>query len=404
MPDCNGDDRKRISFRMWFTASAVIFGTCLLLGFGVVRAQQTGDEPSVVRESARLRSGHHLQAAADVLQKYLAAHGDDADVLIALAQIRADEGDTEAEKDLLWRALRASPNSPPANLTLGNLLFHEHHDPEAMDRFETVLAIDLRNAAARHGELAAVTELAERMRQLGHPELALKALQHAQTKLPDDPQLLLDLGIQETELGDTSDALEAVHAARKLRPDDPTILYALAHAQFQAQQMADAEQSFRAYLKVRPNDASAHFGLGRVLEVTQQPAEARAEFQRSIELQPVQTESYYELADMELKAGHDDAAEELLRKTLARDRHHGGALTDMGEICFQRKQYDDAERWLEQALSAAPEYAPAHYYHGLVLAKLGRKDESARELREATELDRKQQGPPPTSAAAPRTP
>ena len=85
------------------------------------------------------------------------------------------EGDSAAEEELLWRALRQRPNLPRANLMLGNLLLHEHHDPEAMDRFETVLAINLRSAEARRGELAAVTELAERMRQLGHPELALKA-------------------------------------------------------------------------------------------------------------------------------------------------------------------------------------------------------------------------------------
>lgn len=373
---------------------AVFAGSGLVGWPRSVKSQQPGDAASVIREAARLRHEQHVQPAVELLQKFLQDHGDQADVLVALAEMRASGNNAEIKKDLLWRALRASPNSTAANLMLGNLLLDEHHDPEAMDRFETVLAIDLHGTEARRGELAAVTQLAERMRQLGHPELALKALQHAETKLPDDPQLLLELGIQQTELGDAGGALEALNAAHKLLPQNPVVLYALARAQFEAQQMADAEESFRAYLRGRPNDASAHFGLGRVLELTQRTDEARAEFQRSIELQPVQTESYYELGDMELKAGHDGAAEELLRKTLTRDSHHGGALTDMGEICFRRKQYDDAERWLEQAVIEAPDYAQAHYYHGLVLAKLGRKDESARELRQATQLDRKQEGPP----------
>ncbi len=304
-------EMKFVNFRWRSAILFAIFAASWLARWpGALHGQQSGDAASVIRQAARLRNEHHVQAASELLQSFLAAHGDEADVLVAFAQIRADESDTEAEKDLLWRALRASPNSSPANLMLGNLLLHEHHDPEAMDRFETVLAIDLRATEARRGELAAVTELAERMRQVGKPELALKALQHAQTKLPDDPQLLLELGIQQTELGDASEALEALSAARKLRPEDAVVLYALARAQFEAQQMADAEASFRAYLKLRPNDASAHFGLGRVLEVTQRTDEARAQFQRSIELQPIQTESYYELGDMELKAGHDDAAEE----------------------------------------------------------------------------------------------
>ena len=373
--------------------SVVVMAGCLLSAH-TLEAQQGNTAASVTREAAKLRAGHHEQAAADLLQRYVTAHPDDVEVLLALAQLREDEGDTNAASELLSQALRASPNSPAANLMLGRILLDAHRDPEAMDRFETVLAIDLRSAEARRGELAAVTELAQRMRQQSHPELALKALEHAREKLPDEPQLLLDLGIQATELGAVDEALDALQAARKLQPQDAVILYAMAHAQFEAQHMADAETSFRSYLQVKPQDASAHFGLARVLEVMQRPEEARAEFQRSIDLQPVQTESYYELGDMELKAGRDAAAEALLSKTLARDPHHGGALTDMGEISFRRKEYAQAEQWLGQAVNAAPEYAQAHYYRGLALARLGRKDESELELRHATELDRKQQGPP----------
>ncbi len=376
------------------TRALLVVAACVLLTFGLAQAQQPSDTSSLLRHAAKLRSEHQLESAAQLLENFLRTHADDADVVVALAEIRADQSDPVAEKELLLRALRTSPNSPHANIILGDMLLQEHRDPEAMDRFETVLAIDLRSSEARRGEVHAVTELAEAVRQQGHPELALKALEHARTQLPDDAQLLLELGIQQTELGATDQAIDTLQAARKLRPDDPTILYALAHAQFDAQRMQDAESSFRAYLKLRPRDASAHFGLGRILEVTQRPDDARAEFQRSIDLQPVQTESFYELGDMELKAGHDAAAEALLGKTLSRDQHHGGALTDMGEICFRRKDYDAAENWLEQAVTAAPEYAQAHYYLGLVLAKLGRKDESDRELRTATELDRKQQGPP----------
>ena len=370
---------------------AVTAGTLTAQGFG---AQQEGESASVVREAAKLRNEQKDAAAADVLAKYLDSHPEDVTVLVALAQLRGDAHDTDGASELLARALSVSPNSPAANLMLGRLLLARHLDPEAMDRFETVLAIDLRNADARRGEVAAATELAERMRQQNRPELSLKALEHAREKLPDDPQLLLELGIQATELGATEEALDALQAGRKLDPSSSTILYALAHAQFTAQHMGDAESSFRTYLKVLPKDASAHFGLGRVLEVTERTDEARSEFQRSIELQPVQTESYYELGDMELKAGHDAAAEPLLQKTLARDPRHGGALTDMGQISFGRKQYVEAEHWLEQAVNAAPEYAQAHYYRGLVLARLGRKDEADRELREAAQLDRKQQGPP----------
>ena len=53
---------------------------------------------------------------------------------------------------------------------MGDLLLSVHRNPEAMDRFETVLAIDQANPNARHGELAAATELALTARRSGHPE------------------------------------------------------------------------------------------------------------------------------------------------------------------------------------------------------------------------------------------
>jgi len=108
----------------------------------------------------------------------------------------------------------------------------------------------------------------------------------------------------------------------------------------------------------------------------------------------VQTESYYELGQMELEVQNDAAAEPLFARVLARDPKHGGALTGMGEIEFRKKDYAQAEQYLARAEAAAPEYQPAHYYRGLALARMGRKDESQTELATAAELDRKQQGPP----------
>jgi len=355
------------------------------------QSQQSGSA-EVLRDAAKLRAEHREDAAATLLEHYLQTHPEDADVLVELARIREARSNADAAKELLWQALRASPNSPPANLMLGRMLLAEHRDPEAMDRFETVLAIDPHSADARAGELAAVTELAVRMREEGHPERALLALKHSQTYLYDDPQLLLELGIQLNELGNAAGAVDVLKTGQKLQPDDLQILYALARAEFSKQDMAAAESGFRAYLEKRPGDASAHFGLGRVLEVLQRTDDARTEFRRSIELQPLQTESYYELGDMELKAGHDAEAEQLFAQVLARDAKHGGALTDMGEIDFRRKNFAGAEQWLSKAEAAAPAYPPAHYYRGLALARLGRKDESEDELKKATELDHLQQG------------
>lgn len=372
---------------------------CLLATAFLSPGHGLAQEPAVqsagvLRQAKVLLAEHRTDEAAHVLDNFLSTHTDDADALTMLAQIRLQQGDSSTAKDLLTRALASSPNSPSANLTLGKLLLDQHRDPEAMDRFETVLDIDLRDAEARRGELAAATDLAMSARREDRPDAALKVLEHARTKLPDDPQLLLDLGVQAMELRNISEATDALEAARKLDGDNPEILYALARVEMTQLHLQPAEADLRAYLAKRPEDASAHFGLGRVLEAQQKRAEAKAEFERSVQLQPAQTESYYELGQLELEVQHDAQAAPLFEKVLSRDPHHGGALTGMGIIAFRAKNYAQAEQYLAQAENAAPNYQPAHYYRGLVLDRLGRKDESHRELQTASALDRQQQGPP----------
>jgi tetratricopeptide (TPR) repeat protein len=375
--------------------SVPLLGVALFaaLANGFAQGPKAGSA-AALRQAQLLRANHQPEAAARVLNAFLTTHPEDADALTLLGKIRLDQGDTSAAKDLLARALASSPNSPAANVTLGNLLLEEHHDPEAMDRFETVLAIDLRDKEARHGELAAATELAMSARREDRPDAALKVLEHARTKLPDDPKLLLNLGVQAMELGNLPEATDALETARKLDTNNPEPLYALARVEMAQLHLQAAEADLRAYLAQRPEDASAHFGLGRLLEAQQRSVDAKAEFERSVQLQPVQTESYYELGQLELEVQHDGQAAPLFEKVLARDPNHGGALTGMGIIAFRAKNYTQAEQYLSQAEQNSPDYQPSHYYRGLALARLGRKDESERELQTAAALDRQQQGPP----------
>ena len=373
----------------------LFLATFLLPVMRLQAAQDAGVESAAVLRQARVLLAHHqLDAAAHLLNAFLSTHAEDADVLALLAQIRNDQGDVAAAKELLMKALASSPNSPVANNALGRLLLEEHHYPEAMDRFETVLAIHLQDREARQGELKAATELALSARRANRPDAALMALQHARTKMPDEPQLLLDLGIQATEIGQLNTAQEALNEAHRIAPDNLDVLYALARVETDEQHTSAAEADLRAYLAKRPNDASAHYGMGHLFAMEQRKTEAHAEFERSIQLQPVQTESYYQLGQLELDMQHDSQAAPFFQKVLTRDPAHGGALTSMGILAFRAKDYTQAEQYLARAEKAAPDYQPAHYYRGLALARLGQKEESQRELQLATELDRKQQGPP----------
>ena len=299
---------------------------------------------------------------------------------------------------------KTDASSRAAEIAAGNQLLADHHDPEAMDHFETVLAVEPQDAAARAGELRSATELALNARQAGHPEVAIEVLRHATSALPDEPQLQLELGIQATELHLLPEATTALSAALALRAHDSATLYALARVETEEQQLPAAEQHLRAVLAAEPDDASAHFGLGRLLAMEQRTEEARSEFNTSIRLQPTQTESFYQLGQLALEAHDDTTAGPLFQRVLLRAPTHAGALTGMGELALRTKDYTAAEHLLAQAEAADPDYAAPHYYRGLALAHLGRKAEADAELHSNVGHTVASAPPPATADESPERP
>ncbi len=309
-------------------------------------------------------------------------------------QARTDvaAGDAAGAMALLQQALAISPNAPQPNLQLGRLMLEQKRYPEAMDRFETVLAIDRRSAEARRGEFDAATSLALESKREGNQQAALACLEHARESLPDDAVLLRYVGVQAFDMHLLAAAAEALQASIKLAPTDVQTTYALARVEAEQQLPVQAERDFRAYLAARPSDASAHYGLGHLLQTQLRLDDAAAEFRRSIELQPVQTESYYQLGQMALDAHRDDEAARLFEQTLARAPQHGGSLTGLGIVAFRAKRYDEAAKRLREAVAAAPDYQPAHYYLGLSLGRMQDAEGAARELKVAADLATEQQG------------
>jgi len=265
-------------------------------------------------------------------------------------------------------------------------LVDAHHYDEAMDAFESAVASDAENQAARAGEIDAASKAALDLRKKGQMEGALAVLLRARKAVGEDPILLFEIGILENQMHLNHDADESLHKALLLRPSDPVTLYALARVKMELGQLPDAEAAMRSYLQQRPDDATAHYGLGRILLIDLKNADALLEFQHSIALHPAQSESYYEIGEIALQAGDLDKAAENYQICLKRDANHGGALTGMGVVAFRRKQYEEAEDYLQRGVRTDPAFQTAHYYLGLTLAKLGRKEESEAELATAVRM------------------
>jgi tetratricopeptide (TPR) repeat protein len=255
-----------------------------------------------------------------------------------------------------------------------------------MDSYEAVLKIHPQDQDARKGEVQAGIAEALSARKAGQNDLALAYLLRAKYWVSDDPELLLDTGIQEDAMKLYRDADATLAEAQRLRPNDLKTLYAIARVKMDLNQMQASEDAWKKYLAQRPDDASAHFGYGLLLQMLQRTDEAKAQFQKSIDLEPNQSESYYRLGEIARDAGDTAGAMQFYKQAIVYGPAHAGAWTGLGILAFKAKQYQEAENDLEKAVQYAPNFQTARYYHGLTLAKLGRKAESEKELAIAVQL------------------
>jgi tetratricopeptide (TPR) repeat protein len=258
-----------------------------------------------------------------------------------------------------------------------------------MSAFEKTLQTDRSDAAARKNEVDAAIRysLAEKREQ--REQAALWLLLRARYWVPDDPDLLADLGVQEDSLKLFVDADKTLAEALRIRPNDLNTLYTVARVKMDLGQMQAAEQAWLSYIKQDPGNPVAYYGYGIVLQTLGRDDEARSQFMLSIKENPDQAESYYRLGEISRREGNKSDARTEYEQALARNSTHGGALTGLAILNYEEKKYDQAESELEAAIKSVPAYRTARYYHGLTLSKLGRKNEAEAELARAMQLSDK---------------
>jgi tetratricopeptide (TPR) repeat protein len=337
-------------------ALVILFLASSLSGFATFGQETQGQAGKIVEQARQLVGSRQLQQANELLSDFV----------------------------------RHNPGNEDALVELGRVQIQQGLNDDALKSFEEILTRKPDSAAAREGEVKAAVAVALADRQAGANDSALLTLIRARKLVPDSPELLLDFGVQAESMRIYEDADEALTKGHAIAPDDLKILYALARVEVDEQKTPQAESNLRAYLAALPDDATAHYGMGHLLHIELKDEDAKVELERSIALQPRQTSSYYELGEIALEQNDDVAAAADYQKVLGLAPNHGGALTGMGILAFRAKDYASAEKYLKSAILYASDYSRAHHYYSLVLARLGRQDESAREAEMAQTLNAQQ--------------
>lgn len=376
----------------------LLCGGVLLLLSLTPAAQVSGTRAnaSPLQDAARAISAGKLSLAEECLLSVLRSAPEEYHALDLLGVVRVlQKRDGEAD-ELFRRAGQAKPDFAPAHAHLGLLDVQRGNWEQAVPELREALRLDPGRSDASAALIRVLENQAQAAATAGESDKALALLIDARKYEPDNPDVHFQLGLVALSMSLWQDAAVAFQRTLKVRENDALALYNLGRAFMGLAEFEEAREQFVRYTAARPDDPSGYCALGMTLAALQRSAEARAQFERSIAvapaMAPAQTESYYRLGLLDLESKDWQSAARNLRQALDREQKHSGALTALGRVEFEQKHYTEAQDLLQRAVASDDSSREAHYYLGLTLARLGRKDESDAQLQIAIQLEHNEAG------------
>jgi tetratricopeptide (TPR) repeat protein len=161
----------------------------------------------------------------------------------------------------------------------------------------------------------------------------------------------------------------------------------LAEILIDQERFAEGAEHAATAVAANPDGPTGHLLLGNALMGLGRPAEAADEFRRAAGLDPDRMPAQYNLGVALEAAGDAAGAETAYRSALAADPRHEPARTDLGVLLLRRRAFDEAASVLCEPATAAVATPLLAYNCGLALAALERDAEALAPLRRAIALD-----------------
>ncbi|MCA1829682.1 MAG: tetratricopeptide repeat protein [Myxococcales bacterium] len=351
--------------------------------FAQARAAQPSDPEALAAEASFLESQRKFAGARELYLRLLAQRPEAPEVLASLARVALEEGDLDTVTAHARKLLGLAAEVPPwdgttterdedrrdlagALLRLAVPLLGARRSAEAQDALEGALRL-----YPNHAELAFYRAMA--LVQRGHPREGAAGFEQVEKTLRarkgDAPSpellgispeaLLLDARVQAAlargRAGETQESMQRLRVLFAENPQDEAVPLALLEAYDRAGRAAEAEQMLAAAARQLPGSDSLLYALGNAQD----------------------------------RAGMRSVALATMRKVLALQPQHSGALNYIGYTLTEQggsAELREAERLLARAVELRPDDGAIADSYGFCLLKLGRNAESLVELRRADKL------------------
>lgn len=294
--------------------------------------------------------GGKLKSAQEHLKAAIALEPDSESLpaRYSLAQAYEMEQSTDAALGAYLDILRLEPHNTSLLTHIGQIYFMKGRWEEAKAKFEAARSLQPNDPAANQW----LAQFAERQGDFAKAAEYLKA----SASLAEDPSLSLRLSYYLTQANALKEAVRVLESAVERWPNNDQILYFLALGYDDLKDVAPAVKLLRKVAGLKPDWREARYQLAVLLEKQGDIAEAEKEFRALLAARPddasVLNYLGYSLADRGLKLAE---AEPMIRRATALDPANGAYADSLGWVHFKQGRSTEAVKELQGAILLLPE-------------------------------------------------
>ena len=391
---------------------------CILCLFVATALGQQRDVVQLFEQVATLIRDNRLPEAEKELTSILRASPDLPVALNLMGSLRAKQGRLADAENLFLRAIQNDKTFTGARMNLVYLCFLKRTPDKAIPQLKEVIALEPNNAdalvmlgdaylaqndqqnaeqnylAALEGRLdnaGALFGLAQISRLKGEIREATIYLNRVATLSADSksPDFLYRFGLEAMQVEMFDEAKSALQRAVELRPNDPSLMLALGIAWLRKTDLFEAEKLFRRVLEIQPTNAQAQLHLGYVLLTQKKYPEAKLWLEKSGRSGVAVPEVSYYLGLLAQDQGDDARAIALLEKAVQQLPSYALARIALGSSYLRLKNYERARQELEAAVQLAPDEPSGHYNLALLYARTKEAAKAEEQMRIVEDLKSK---------------
>lgn len=210
-------------------------------------------------------------------------------------------------------------------------------------------------------DLQAVFSEAVQLHSQGHLEQAKYKYYQIHQVLPDNINVLGNLGVVCRDLGQFEEALDYCLKAARLAPHDPAQLINLGAVYETGGRIEEAKKSYAGALKLAPNHPKALNNFGKILHLQGKASEALAYLEKAVAVEPNYPLALNNIGVILSERGEIRAAVSYLEKSNALDPHNLSANYNLAGLYNVLGEKEKAVEMLNRVLQREPNHSSSKH-------------------------------------------